>query len=368
MGLEVFWFVIVALLWTGYFVLEGFDFGVGMLAPIVGTDDVDRRVAINTIGPLWDGNEVWVITAGAAMFAAFPDWYATMFSGFYVALVLVLVVLILRGVAFEFRSKSPNTRWRGTWDVILAVCSALAPFLWGVALANLVRGVPIDEAGNFTGTFFTLLNPYALAAGVTLTLLCAFHGASYLGLRTDGEVRRRAERIALRLGLLTAVVTLLFGVWTHVVAGRGVLPGPAPVLSLLLLFAAAVLVRDERFGWAFTATSVAIALTVATFFVDLYPNVMVSSTDEAYNLTVAGAAAGSYSLTVMTIVAVVFLPVVLLYQGWTYWVFRARVTRADLEGVRTPLDALDRRAPAGGAPDGGGPDAPTSGVSPSPAD
>ena len=330
MSFQVFWFIAIAVLWTGFFVLEGFDFGVGILRGVVGKTDVERRVAINTIGPLWDGNEVWLIVAAASMFAAFPAWYATMFSGFYVALVLLLVALIARGVSFEFRGKRDSERWRRNWDRLSTAASLLAPFLIGVALANLLHGVPIDADQEFTGSFIDLLNPYSLFAGLTLVLLCVLHGSTFLGLRTDGIVRERATTVAGRASIVTGVALLVFVTWTQLMLDRGAIPDLIPAGAVIATFAVSWLVREDRDGWAFAMTAFAIAATVATFFIDLYPRVMVSSTKAANSLTVQNASSSAYSLKVMTIVMVVFLPLVLLYQGWTYYVFRRRVTTADL--------------------------------------
>src|SRR5262245_12723210 len=330
MSFQVFWFVAIAVLWTGFFVLEGFDFGVAILRGVVGKTDVERRVAINTIGPLWDGNEVWLIVAGASMFAAFPAWYATMFSGFYVALVVLLVALIVRGVSFEFRGKRDDERWRRTWDVLSTVGSVLAPFLIGVALANLLHGVPIDSDQEFTGSFVDLLNPYSLFAGLTFVLLCVLHGSTFLALKTDGVVRERAVRVARRGSVVAGLTLLVYATWTQVMLDRGAIPDLIPTAAVLAVFAVSWLVREDRDGWAFAMTAFAIAATVASIFIDLYPRVMVSSTNAANSLTIENASSSAYSLKLMTIVMVVFLPLVLLYQGWTYYVFRQRVTASDL--------------------------------------
>ncbi len=326
MDLQVVWFVIVAVFWTGFFVLEGFDFGVGALHRFVGRDDVERRVAINSIGPLWDGNEVWLVVAGAAMFAAFPAWYATWFSALYLALVLVLVALIIRGVSFEFRGKSDSPRWRGTWSTTLTIGSVLAPLLIGVGLGDLLVGLPLNEEGQYTGSFWNLLTAYGLVMGLTLLTLSLLHGAAFLALKTEGDVRARAIAIASQLRWVALVVVVVEGVWTYSLSGRSVLSIALAVLgvvSALGVFRAVGLRRD---GWAFVFTAITIGSTVASVFAGLYPDVMVSSTDPAFSLTIAGAAASSYALTVMTWVAVVLLPIVLIYQGWTAYVFRARLS------------------------------------------
>ena len=324
MDLSIVWFVVVAVFWTGFFVLEGFDFGVGALHRLVGRDETERRVVVNAIGPLWDGNEVWLIVAGAAMFAAFPAWYATWFSALYLALVLVLVALIIRGVSFEFRGKIDSTRWRSTWSGTLTVGSVLAPLLIGVGLGDLLAGLPIDSSGDFTGSFWNLLTPFGLLLGLTLLALCLFHGATFLGLKTEGDVRARAVARASGLRWLALVLVLVAAGWTWALSGRSVLSTVLLVVTVLGVLGAAFSVgRDGR---AFALTAVTIGATVAAVFAGLYPHVLVSSTDPAYSLTVAGTASGDYALTVMTWVAVVLFPVVLIYQGWTAYVFRARIS------------------------------------------
>ncbi|HUD77262.1 MAG TPA: cytochrome d ubiquinol oxidase subunit II [Streptosporangiaceae bacterium] len=339
MTLLPFWFIIITVLWTGFFVLEGFDFGVGMLHNAVGKDEPERRAAINTIGPLWDGNEVWLIVAGAAMFAAFPGWYATMFSGFYLALVLLLASLIVRGVSFEYRGKRDAIRWRRTWDILLTAGSLLAPLLIGVALGDLLHGLPINSSQNYTGSFWDLLQPYALLTGVTLVLICLLHGATFLSLKTTGDMRERSGRLARRVAPLTGAAVVAFVIWTHVTARSTFFLNPIELLAVLAVIAAIWLVRERRDGFAFAATTVTMAACIVSIFTGLYPNVMVSSTSPAYNLTVHNTASGAYSLKVMTVVAVILLPVVLAYQTWTYYVFRRRVSRRDFEpdlGPATP--------------------------------
>lgn len=325
MELTTIWFALIAVLWIGYLVLEGFDFGVGILLPIIGRTEPERRAMLRTIGPVWDGNEVWLIVAGGATFAAFPEWYATLFSGFYVALFAILVAIIVRGVAIEYRNKRPGLAWRTRWDWAIAIGSFVPAVLWGVAFGNIVQGVPIDADKEFTGTFITLLNPYALVGGVTTLLLFVTHGAHFLALKTEGGVRDRANRVAGWVGLVAAAAAAVFLGWTLALRGN-----PAAVATTLL--AAGALVggilanRVRREGWAFLGTTVTIGLAVVTLFVALYPNVMPSSTDPAYSLTVTNASSTEYTLTIMTVVAVIFTPIVLVYQGWTYWVFRKRVS------------------------------------------
>jgi cytochrome d ubiquinol oxidase subunit II len=333
MTLVTFWFIVLTVLWTGFLVLEGFDFGVGMLHGVVGRSEAGRRVAIGAIGPLWDGNEVWLIVAGAGMFAAFPGWYATMFSGFYLAFLLLLVALIARGVSFEFRGKRESVRWRRTWDAAMTGGSLLAPLLIGVALGNLLHGVPIAANQEYAGDFVDLLNPYSLFTGVTVVLLCLLHGATFLVLKTAGEVRQRAVHAARRVAPVTAAAVLGFAVWTLVSAGKGLLPSLPGLAAVLAVAAAAWLVGRDRDGLAFVATSLTIAMVALSIFVGLYPRVMVSTLGSASDLTVTNTASSSYTLRVMTVVAVIFFPVVLAYQGWTYYVFRRRIGRSDVSAA-----------------------------------
>lgn len=329
MTLNAVWFILIATLFTGFFVLEGFDFGVGILTPFLGKGDDERRLIINTIGPFWDANEVWLITAGGAMFAAFPNWYATLFSGFYMALFLLLIALIIRGVAFEFRSKLSHSRWRSTWDWLVFVSSLLPPLLLGIAFTNLMRGVPIDAHMNYVGDFWTLISPYTIMGGVSLVLLAMTHGALYLCLRTDGAIQKRARMTASRIGVLTSIALLVVLIlsyrMTDMFAKLGVNPGAIPILAGLSLLAVPFFIRAKRDGWAFFMTTMTITFSTITVFLVLFPRVMISSLNPSWSLTVYNAASSPYSLKVMTIVAVTVLPIVLFYQGWTYWVFRHRL-------------------------------------------
>ena len=330
MDLELLWFCLIAILWAGYFLLEGFDFGVGMLMPFVGDDDEERSTMLRTIGPVWDGNEVWLVVAGGATFAAFPAWYATMFSGFYVALLLVLGFLIIRVVSFEWRSKSESPRWRSVWTWANTVGSIGAPLIWGVGLSALLFGTPIDSDGNYVGDFLDLFSPYTVFAGVTVVVLFAFHGATFLTLRTVGDLCTRAEHAARRLALPAVVLGAAFLVWTVVVAmdrnDKDLFPPVLPaVLGIVALGLALVFLFQGRGGRAFTMTALGAIAVVATLFVSLYPRVMVSSPDFENSLTVDGAASSHYALAVMSVVALIFVPIVLAYQGWTYYVFRRRV-------------------------------------------
>ena len=340
-----FWFIVITVLWTGFFILEGFDFGVGMLHDLVGGDDATRRAAINTIGPLWDGNEVWLIVAGAAMFAAFPGWYATMFSAYYLALVLLLASLIVRGLAFEYRGKRDAVDWRRTWDVGLTVGSLLSPLLIGVALAGLLHGLPINSAQNYTGSFWDLLQPYALWTGVTLVLVCLLHGATFLCLKTTGDMRERSWQVARRVAPVTGAFVLGFIIWTHVTAGKAFWLNLIELTAILAVLTAIWQIYDHHEGFAFTATAVTIASCIISIFADLYPNVMVSSTNPAYNLTVHNTASGGYSLKVMTVVVIILLPVVLAYQTWTYYVFRRRISRSEFQPAPEPSTPPDGHRP-----------------------
>jgi cytochrome d ubiquinol oxidase subunit II len=330
MELSTVWFIIIGVLWTGYFVLEGFDFGVGMLLPVLGRgrDAADtearRRVMVNTIGPVWDGNEVWVLTAGGATFAAFPHWYATMFSAFYLPLLLILVALIVRNLGFDYRGKRDDPTWRRNWDLAIIAGSTVPALLWGVALTNLVRGLPIDADKEFTGNLLTLLNPVSLLGGLVTLGLFLTHGALFTALKTTGPIRHDARAVASRVGVATAALALVLlgilgarqgnaGSWTTTVVAAGA------------LVAALVANARGREGWAFSGTFVAIAVAVATYFLLLFPDVMPSSTNPDWSLTTANASSTHYTLTIMTWVAVVFTPVVLLYQSWTYWIFRKRI-------------------------------------------
>ncbi|MFC3999589.1 cytochrome d ubiquinol oxidase subunit II [Nocardiopsis sediminis] len=330
MDLPLIWFIAIAVLWIGYFVLEGFDFGVGTLLPAVGRDDTDRRVMINSIGPVWDGNEVWLITAIGATFAAFPSWYASLLSGFYLPVLLILLALIVRGVAFEYRGKGDTDRWRAWWDRAIVFGSTVPAVLWGVIFANVVRGVDMGADHVVDAGLLDLFGPYALLGGLTTLSLFTLHGAVFLTLKTDGDVRRRSREQALRAGAVAIPAGTAFLAWTQAAHGSAwtlpvaVAAGGALVLGVLLA-------ARGREGWSFTATAVAIGAFTVTLFGSLYPDVLPSATDPAHSLTVANAASAPYTLTVISWVALVFVPVVVGYQAWSYWVFRRRVTREHIE-------------------------------------
>lgn len=331
MDFQVIWFILIAILFIGYFILEGFDFGVGILMPFISKDDIDRRVVINTIGPFWDANEVWLITAGGAMFAAFPHWYATLFSGFYIPLFLMLLALILRAVGFEFRSKMTEVWWRRTFDQFIFWGSLIPAFLWGVAFTNIVQGLPIGSDMNFTGNLLHMLNPYALLGGIVIVLIFVLHGALFLSLRTTDALKKRAENIAEKLwipiGVIIAVFAIL-GYWNTVLfEGLGLVPGSFPTLAMLSFIACYVFIRRKMQGYAFAAMAATILLGASVVFYGLFPNVMPSSLDPSYSLTVYNASSSQLTLRIMSIVALLFVPVVLAYQGWSYYVFSKRVTR-----------------------------------------
>lgn len=333
MELSVLWFVLVTVLFIGFFFLEGFDYGVGILLPILGKNDTERRVLINTIGPVWDGNEVWMITAGGAMFAAFPHVYATMFSGFYLALFLMLMALIVRGVAFEFRSKDENPAWRTTWDWLIFFGSAIPALLWGVAVANLIKGVPINANMQYAGTFFDLLSPYTLVGGLAFLLVFIFHGAMYLTLKTTGEMVERARKAAVRSGVPAAAVCLMLVGMTYTNTDLFASTGAGITLwgAVVLFVGAYAAVYGKRYGLGFTLSSLTIAFTTIAFFWGLFPRLMVSSLNPAWSLTITNASSSQYTLQIMTVAALALVPVVLVYQGWVYWTFRKRITAKDLE-------------------------------------
>ena len=342
MELTTLWFCVIAILWIGYFVLEGFDFGVGILAPLLGRNETERRVLINTIGPLWDGNEVWLLVAGGATFAAFPEWYATLFSGFFLPLLLILLALIVRGVAFEYRHKKPDATWQRRWDLTIFVGSLLPAVLWGVAFGNIVHGVKIGADKEYIGSFWDLLNPYALVGGLTTLTLFVTHGAMFIALKTDGDIRHRARKLAVQLGLIAAVLAVVFLLWTQLHTGD--------VWSLLLFALAAVCLLGGIAaayrgleGWGFLGTFCAIGLAVTGLFVCLFPDVMPSTISASYSLTTTNASSTHYTLTVMTVVAVIFTPIVLVYQAWTYWVFRKRISTHHIPTDDAPAELVAPR-------------------------
>ncbi|MFI0465037.1 cytochrome d ubiquinol oxidase subunit II [Saccharopolyspora sp. 5N102] len=335
MDLPTFWFCVIALLWLGYLFLEGFDFGVGMLLPVLGRRNEERRVLINTIGPVWDGNEVWLIVAIGATFAAFPGWYASLLSTAYLPLLVLLLALIGRGVAFEYRGKVDTARWRRTWDVVIVLASWISPLIVGLVLSASVFGLPLDANGDRVGgwwTIFTLPNVIGALAVCGFSLL---HGAVFLSLKTEGEIRERARRFALMAGvpLLLPVIALVFiaqlregETWTWVPL----------VIALVAALAGLARLYQWRDGQAFALQGVALAGVVVTLFGALWPNVIPSTLDPAWSLSIADTASSPYTLAVITWVAAFGTPAVLIYQGWTYWVFRKRIGTKHIPPVHVP--------------------------------
>jgi cytochrome bd ubiquinol oxidase subunit II len=336
MHLHDVWFVLIAVLWTGYFFLEGFDFGIGVLTKLLARDRKERRVLINTIGPVWDGNEVWLLSAAGATFAAFPDWYATLFSGFYLPMLLILVCLILRGVAFEYRSKRPEENWQRNWEHTIFWTSLIPALMWGFVFGNIVHGVRIDARMEYVGTLADLLNPYALLGALTTLALFTFHGTVFAALKTVGDIRARARKLALGLGAVTAVPALCFLLWTQASHGDGT-SLIALVIAVAALVAATVAIAAGREGWSFSLSGVTVVAVVVMLFLTLFPNVMPSSLNDAWNLTVTNASSTPYTLTIMTWCAGLATPVVLLYQGWTYWVFRKRIGTQHIADASAPV-------------------------------
>lgn len=334
MDLNILWFALVAILFTGFFFLEGFDYGVGMLLPVVGKSDQERRIVLNTIGPFWDGNEVWLLTAGGAIFAAFPNWYATLFSGFYLALFLVLVMLIVRCVGIEFRSKVASVKWRKSWDMLIGIASLLSALLWGVAVSNLMTGVPIDHNMEFVGNFFTLLTPFSIVGGVVFVLLFMFHGALFLQLKVGSDaVLERVNKIAFKAGVILIPVVLIWVVMAYLMTD--ILSRPLSLILVALaavaLVASVLLQMKKKLGYAFIANALVIVLVTIAVFAGMFPRVLISTLDPAWSLTIYNASSTPYTLKIMSIIALTLVPVVLLYQSWNYWIFRKRITSDDVE-------------------------------------
>ncbi|AUM64578.1 cytochrome d ubiquinol oxidase subunit II [Brevibacillus sp. 7WMA2] len=329
LSLNELWFVLIAVLFIGFFFLEGFDFGIGMSTTFLAKSDIERRVLINSIGPFWDANEVWLLTAGGAMFAAFPNWYATLFSGFYLPLVFLLLALIGRGVAFEYRGKVDNPVWRKVWDVAIFIGSFLPPFLLGVVFACLLKGLPIDANMEMNAGLFDMVNLYSVMGGVTVVVLCQVHGLLFATLRTTGDLRLRARKQAKMLLVPLALLLVIFGSMTYfmtdIFAVRGGILSVIAVLGVIAYVLAGYFISKERDGWAFGMTGTVIALSISSVFIGLFPRVMISSIDSMFNLTIQNASSSPYSLKIMTIVALSLLPFVLGYQIWSYFVFHKRV-------------------------------------------
>ncbi|PAC36787.1 cytochrome d ubiquinol oxidase subunit II [Caldifermentibacillus hisashii] len=334
MELSELWFLLIGVLWVGFIFLEGFDFGVGMSTKFLAKNETEKRVLINTIGPHWDANEVWLLTAGGAMFAAFPHWYATLFSGYYLPFVLLLLALIARGVAFEFRGKHHTAKWKTTWDWSILLGSLLPPFLVGVLFSGLIKGLPIDENMNMQASFFgDMVNLFTLVGGIAFVLLSYLHGLMFITMKTNGQLRARAREQALKIYWVTGAVIVLFvvltGIFTDAYANRGAIIIPMYAVAVLLYLALYKMVKDKKEGFSFTLTGLILVLVTASFFIALFPNVMISTTDVANNITIYEAASGAYSLKVMTIVALTMVPIVLAYTIWSYYIFRKRVSHKE---------------------------------------
>lgn len=330
MSLNELWFLLVAVLFVGFFFLEGFDFGVGMATRFLAKSNNERKMLVNTIGPFWDANEVWLITAGGAIFAAFPNWYATMFSGYYLPFVVLLLALIGRGVSFEFRGQKDTKTWLKTWDWIIFFGSLLPPFLLGVLFSTLAKGMPIDKEMNLHGGFTDYVNIFSVWGGITIVLICLLHGLQFIALRVEGELRIRATKLAKKVWFATVVALLIFValafVYTDLFTARPVLVPLMIGLVVVFYLLSGFFLWKGREILTFTFGGLGIVFTVGAIFVGLFPRVMISSITEAYNLTIYNTASGHYSLSVMTIVAVTLLPFVLGYQIWSYYVFRKRVS------------------------------------------
>ncbi|ASA24955.1 cytochrome d ubiquinol oxidase subunit II [Paenibacillus donghaensis] len=329
MSLNELWFLLIAVLFVGFFFLEGFDFGVGMQTQLLAKNDSEKRVLINSIGPFWDANEVWLITAAGAMFAAFPEWYATLFSGFYIPFVFALLALIARGVAFEFRGKRDSQAWKKTWDACIFFGSLLPPFLLAVVFASFIKGLPIDADMQMRAGFTDIVNVYTVLAGVAVVMMCLVHGLMFTTLRTTGDLQLRARKLAQKLLLPLGALLVAFVVMTYYMTDifeqRGTWLLIIIILGIAAYVAAGYFMTKEKDSWAFGMTGAVFALSVASIFVGLFPRVMISSIDQAFNLTITNAASGHYSLKVMTIVALTMLPFVLGYQIWSYFIFHKRI-------------------------------------------
>ena len=328
MDLNTLWFVLIAALLCWFFVLEGFDYGVGILLPFLGDTDLERRRIIDATGPVWDGHEVWIIAAVGAMFAAFPHWYATLFSGFYLGLFTVLAAMLVRVVAFEFRRKDRHRRWGAAWDWAIFSSSLSLAVIWGVAMGNLLAGVPIDAHKRFVGGVLDLFSPYTVVCGLASLGAFVTHGAIFLHLKSTDPIRQRAMSVVKSIGPITTLMILLFVVathyWTSAFSRLGGSPGLVPITAFGAMLGAGAFVQRARTGWAFLMTSIAMAAATATIFLSLYPRVMVSSLNPDWSLTIYSAAASPHTLKTMGIVAAVVVPIVFAYQGWTHWVFRHR--------------------------------------------
>lgn len=333
MALSELWFLLIGVLFVGFMFLEGFDFGVGMATKFLAKDDLETRMLNQIIGPVWAANEVWLITAGGAMFAAFPHWYATLFSGFYLPFILLLAVLMARGVAFEFRDKVESQRWKATWDWSVFAGSIVPPFLLGVMFSSLIKGLPIDAEMNMYAEFTDIVNPYTVTGGIIFVALSYLHGLTFISLKVEGDLRHRALKEAKRWYFITGALFILFTVltvvYTDIFTEKGMILIPVYVVAVALYGALFFLLKGRKEGFSFTVTGLILILVTSSFFIGLFPHVMISSLGDAYNMTVYAAASGAYSLKLMTIVALTMLPIVLGYTFWTYYVFRKRISKKE---------------------------------------
>ena len=330
MPYETIWFVLVTILFIGFFFFEGFDYGVGILLPFLGKTDNEKRAIINTIGPHWDGNEVWMITAGGAAFAAFPQFYASLFSGFYIALALMLIALIVRGIGFEYRSTKESPAWRNFWDWMIFIGSLLPALLWGVAVGNLMAGIALEADMYYRGGLLPLLNPFSLLAGLVFVALFTLHGANYLSIKTTGEVEKRVKGMIGKIWVVATVLTVLLVAWAFAATDILTKPGvngliPA-VLAAVALLASGWFSKTGKYGWAFISGSLTVVFATIMVFMGLYPRLIISTLNPDWSLTISNASASPYTLQVMTTVAVIFVPIVLVYVAWSYYVFRGRIS------------------------------------------
>lgn len=334
MQLNELWFLLICVLFVGFVFLEGFDFGVGMSTKFLAKNETEKRVLINTIGPFWDANEVWLVTAGGAMFAAFPNWYATLFSGYYLAFVVLLLALIARGAAFEFRGKLQASKWKGIWDWAILLGSLLPPFLLGALFSGMIKGLPIDRSMTMHAGFFDIVNLYTIVGGLAFVALVYLHGLMFICLKTDGEIRERAGKAAMKMYIATGAVVVLFtlltAVFTDAFVKRGAILIPVYAVAIVLYLALYPLLRNKKEGLSFAVTGLILILVTVSFFIALFPNVLISSMGAANNLTLYKASSSPHSLKIMTIVACTMVPVVLAYTIWSYYVFRKRVTPHEL--------------------------------------
>ncbi|ANF48790.1 MULTISPECIES: cytochrome d ubiquinol oxidase subunit II [Priestia] len=328
-SLNEFWYLLVSILFVGFIFLEGFDFGIGMVSRFLGRNDLERRAFINTIGPFWDANEVWLISAIGAMFAAFPNWYATLLSGSYVLFVLLLLSLIGRGVAFEFRGKVEKQAWKNAWDWVIFFGSLFPPLIFGILFSALMKGLPVERNMQMNAGFSDIVNLYTITGGVTLTMLCLWHGLIFATIRTMDDIRDRSRKVAMKLLPINALLLLIFSGMTFfetdLFSNHSRLMLYTFFIGIFVYLLAGFFLTRKKDGWAFAMSGLILILSISSIFAGLFPNVLVSSINESYSLTIHNAASGNYSLKIMSYAAIALLPFVLGYQIWSYYVFRKRV-------------------------------------------